>query len=140
MSTFTLYRFFDESGTLLYVGMTRDPERRMDQHRRQKPWWPKAERIEMQHFTTLRELRDAEKRAIREEHPVHNIQMNMVRSTGIKFARAKAPFYWHVIVSPPAIPFGTFVRFVNASTYDEAYQIAVRECLQMISRPVEVQR
>ena len=37
-----LYRFFDEAGTLLYVGISNDPDVRWSYHARQKDWWPKV--------------------------------------------------------------------------------------------------
>jgi len=74
--TFVLYRFFAQDDRLLYVGLTRNPARRFDQHRDGKPWWSKVARIEMEHFSTLLELKGAERRAIEGERPEHNIKMN----------------------------------------------------------------
>ena len=74
--TYVLYRFFTGDGRLLYVGMTRNPARRFEQHGGTKSWWSEVERIEMEHHATLDALREAERRAIESDHPIHNIRMN----------------------------------------------------------------
>jgi predicted GIY-YIG superfamily endonuclease len=49
-----LYRLFDTDGVLLYVGITRDTEKRWRQHALKKPWWPQvAERTVEWHPTRL---------------------------------------------------------------------------------------
>lgn len=69
-----LYRFFSAGGELLYVGITNDPWRRFSQHRSQKDWWADVSTICQQSFTTLDELKCAEKRAIQSENPRYNKQ------------------------------------------------------------------
>lgn len=72
----TLYRFYDESGVLLYVGITADPSRRFEKHRGDKTWWRHVARIDMAQYGTRDELRAAERVAIENEAPLHNIRMN----------------------------------------------------------------
>lgn len=74
--THILYRFFAADDTLLYVGMTRNPARRFEKHSSEKPWWSGVARIEIEHFATRDELKEAERCAIQDEKPVHNIRMN----------------------------------------------------------------
>jgi predicted GIY-YIG superfamily endonuclease len=76
MSTFTLYRFFDAEDTLLYVGLTVNPGRRMEKHRGTQPWWNDVARIEMEQHQDLATLRAAEREAIEHEQPLHNVRMN----------------------------------------------------------------
>jgi hypothetical protein len=39
-----LYRLYDETGQLLYVGITTYPPKRFVEHERDKPWWPQVAR------------------------------------------------------------------------------------------------
>lgn len=68
----TLYRFFDVSGRLLYVGITIKPWQRFTSHKVNKPWWFDAERIHLEHYRSEREAREAETRAIHNEKPLFN--------------------------------------------------------------------
>ena len=72
----TLYRFFDESGALLYVGITGNPAKRLSQHRREKDWWDSVSRVEMQRFASREELEAAERAAVIAEKPLHNVVFN----------------------------------------------------------------
>ncbi len=76
MTTFTLYRFFDSEGCLLYVGMTVNPGRRMERHSGTKVWWLEVAEIRMEQHLTLDALRTAEREAIIAERPKYNIRMN----------------------------------------------------------------
>ncbi|MEV1013740.1 GIY-YIG nuclease family protein [Micromonospora sp. NPDC049801] len=71
-----LYRFFDRTDVLLYVGITADLPTRLKSHRKGKPWWTQVANITIEPFETRQEALDAEKRAIREEGPLHNDQHN----------------------------------------------------------------
>lgn len=72
----TLYRFFDADDTLLYVGMTINPGRRLEKHRATQPWWPDVARIDMEQHPDEVTLRRAEREAIKAENPLHNVRMN----------------------------------------------------------------
>jgi predicted GIY-YIG superfamily endonuclease len=67
-----VYRLLAASGRLLYVGMTNELGRRLDQHT-EKRWFPQVKTITLQWFPTKEDARRAEQHAIRAEHPVHNI-------------------------------------------------------------------
>lgn len=71
-----LYRFFDRSDVLLYVGITVDLAKRIKNHRKGKPWWTQIHNITVEHFDTRQEALDAERKAIRDEKPLHNDQHN----------------------------------------------------------------
>lgn len=69
-----LYRFFDSAGTLLYVGQTRDPGRRLAQHGGEKSWWERVANVTIEWCDDRAAALEAEKTAIREERPLFNIQ------------------------------------------------------------------
>lgn len=72
MNQHVLYRFYDRSDVLLYVGITNNPESRFSDHRREQPWWDKAVNIKLEHFKNRGELAQAEITAIQTEHPKYN--------------------------------------------------------------------
>lgn len=67
-----LYRFYDESERLLYVGITNDPRARFFQHRASKDWWGDIAVRELTYWPSREALEEAEREAIRVEDPVHN--------------------------------------------------------------------
>ncbi|MER8003052.1 GIY-YIG nuclease family protein [Streptomyces sp. NPDC095613] len=71
-----LYRFFDDAGSLLYVGITNDLHQRWEGHARDKFWWHLATRIEVIWHKTRDEAEQAERAAIRNETPVYNRTLN----------------------------------------------------------------
>lgn len=70
----TLYRFFDASGVLLYVGRTIDARSRFRSHERSKDWFHEVARIDRHVVNSAEELAAAEVAAIRSEGPRYNIQ------------------------------------------------------------------
>lgn len=68
-----LYRFFDEAGTLLYVGITNDTETRWAVHAREKAWWPDVHRKAVDWKETRAEAEAAEAEAIGSEAPRWNV-------------------------------------------------------------------
>lgn len=74
--THALYRFYDVAGDLLYVGITVDPGRRLERHRGDKPWWHEVARVELEQHPTRASVLTAERAAIANEKPRHNIRLN----------------------------------------------------------------
>lgn len=74
--TYALYRFYDVVGQLLYVGITSNIPQRFHAHRHEKDWWTEVDRIDLRHYETRYELRQAEIKAIKEEHPLYNVVHN----------------------------------------------------------------
>lgn len=77
--TYRLYRFYDEAGALLYVGITgRLPFKRLMEHVCDKPWAPEMARWEVdpRAWATEAEVLAAEKVAIINERPKWNIAHN----------------------------------------------------------------
>jgi antitoxin (DNA-binding transcriptional repressor) of toxin-antitoxin stability system len=68
-----LYRFFDEGGALLYVGITANVEGRFAHHEQNKEWWPQVAEKTIDWFDTRPPARAAELQAIHDERPVYNI-------------------------------------------------------------------
>jgi predicted GIY-YIG superfamily endonuclease len=71
-----LYRFYDRTDVLLYVGITMNLPTRMFKHKGTKPWWTSIADIQVEHFATRGEALTAERKAIREERPLYNEQHN----------------------------------------------------------------
>lgn len=70
-----LYRHFDATGRLLYVGITNDPGRRWGQHSA-KDWWLDVTKTTIERFDSRAEVLTAERAAIEAERPWWNIQGN----------------------------------------------------------------
>lgn len=69
-----LYRLYDVSGKLLYVGISNDPKRRFSSHRSTKAWWPEVDRRAVDWFDSLWLASVAERTAITTEAPRYNIR------------------------------------------------------------------
>ncbi|MFF9168278.1 MULTISPECIES: hypothetical protein [unclassified Streptomyces] len=71
-----LYRFFDDSDSLLYVGIAYDPDRRAKLHARSAAdtWWPLIKERTDEWFDTRKEAEAAEKAAIASERPRFNMK------------------------------------------------------------------
>ena len=65
----TLYRLRDADGTLIYIGITEDADRRMREHRDAGKVWALCS---LERFLTRQEAEDAERRAIFTERPRFN--------------------------------------------------------------------
>ena len=75
-SPHALYRLFDETGQLLYVGISVDPGKRFAQHRSDKAWWSDVRTMNVQPMPNRRAALDAEREAIKNERPLHNVVHN----------------------------------------------------------------
>jgi hypothetical protein len=71
-----LYRFTDDHEGLLYIGITNNIARRVDQHRETKPWWGDVAGLCLQYIPSRDQLERAEIAAIRTERPRHNTMHN----------------------------------------------------------------
>lgn len=76
MKKFTLYKFFDQDGTLLYVGQSVDAPNRLRVHARKKKFFHESSTITMENFENAKDLDDAEILSIKEEKPKYNIHHN----------------------------------------------------------------
>lgn len=72
-----LYRIWDHGHkVLLYVGISCSWPRRMAEHIADKPWFPPGGVVEFKEYPDRISALNAEAVAIRDEHPLHNIQHN----------------------------------------------------------------
>jgi prophage antirepressor-like protein len=67
-----VYRFFDEDGRLLYVGISASARQRMTAHRATQPWWDDAAQVTFTRYPNYESARAAELEAIATEDPVYN--------------------------------------------------------------------
>lgn len=72
----SVYRYYDKSGFLIYVGITGRGTGRNAQHNRNAQWWPFVARQEVEHYATRHVAHTREKSLIREFRPPFNIQHN----------------------------------------------------------------
>ncbi len=72
-SSAVVYRFFDETGRLLYVGMTSVGVARWFDHSISQPWWSEVANATVSHFASVEEALDVERLAIINEDPLHNV-------------------------------------------------------------------
>lgn len=70
----SVYRVFDVSGVLLYVGCSTYPHARMYEHRSMAPWYPRAARFTVHRYRNRYAALLAEAVAIIEERPTENRQ------------------------------------------------------------------
>jgi predicted GIY-YIG superfamily endonuclease len=75
-SEHALYRFFDDQGALLYIGLTVNLPTRLRDHHHGKAWWQSVARMTVQRYPTRAEVVEAERLAIIAERPIHNVQHN----------------------------------------------------------------
>lgn len=68
-----VYRLSDADGQLLYVGIARNPLGRWSSHADQHGWWPNVASFEVIWYSTRKEAADEERRALREDEPLHNL-------------------------------------------------------------------
>ena len=78
----TLYRAWgapeDQSGkpVLLYVGISHHAIVRLSQHKSRGHWYRECVGLTLEHFETRKKALLAEKKAIQNEKPIYNVQMN----------------------------------------------------------------
>lgn len=68
-----LYRHFDDKGKLLYVGISLSALARLCQHRVHSEWYARIRNVTIQNFDTREQALEAERLAIQNEKPLHNI-------------------------------------------------------------------
>lgn len=86
--TQSLYRHYDSSGTLLYVGVSLSALVRLGQHEASH-WFDSIARVEIQRFANRQEVLEAERVAVATENPLHNVIRFKTRAKSIKTLRAE---------------------------------------------------
>lgn len=70
--THYLYRIFDATGQLLYIGITHDVGARFQQHRADKSWWHERDTHTVEEAPTRADVLYLEAKAILTEFPKYN--------------------------------------------------------------------
>lgn len=68
-----LYRHFAADGSLLYIGVSLSALHRLSAHKEHSHWFSDIARVEIQAFESREAALTAERKAIKEEKPRHNI-------------------------------------------------------------------
>lgn len=68
-----LYHLWAKDRTLLYIGISKDPWKRFEQHEKDKWWWTLVDEWRIDWFPNRSIALDAETEAIYRENPAHNI-------------------------------------------------------------------
>lgn len=90
----TLYRFFDSSGQLLYVGISNNWISRLHQHYKNAEWFSQVTSATFEHFDTRAEVEKAEFEAIKTEGAIYNKAFNPdFESPFLHFQKIKAWVY-----------------------------------------------
>jgi predicted GIY-YIG superfamily endonuclease len=74
--TETLYIYRDTRGATLYIGVTSRNTERADAHHRTAVWWDLVATAEFQHFSSRKEVLEAERAAIKRLRPYFNTMHN----------------------------------------------------------------
>lgn len=72
----SVYKYYDEFGTLLYVGITSRGMRRQREHNKDKPWWGYVASQLVEHFETREQALSRESSLIDAYRPPFNTQQN----------------------------------------------------------------
>ncbi|AEV86714.1 hypothetical protein ACWT_5697 [Actinoplanes sp. SE50] len=88
-----LYRFYDRTGVLLYVGITVDFADRMATHAKEKDWWVRVDRsaTQVDYYDSRRAALDAEREAIKAEKPLENDQHNVFMEASAATLGSQSP-------------------------------------------------
>lgn len=86
----SVYRYYDEDGVLIYVGITGRGTRRNLEHSDKAAWWPFVARQEVEHYPTRKAALTRERSLIRKYRPPFNTQHNPdhtgIRAAYLRFA------------------------------------------------------
>lgn len=85
-----LYRFWHDD-ELLYIGISANAYARAEQHARKSLWWPEVNRMTVEHYPDRGSVEAAEKQAILDERPRHNIRDNPAAQPRSRPARSLMP-------------------------------------------------
>ena len=99
---------------MLYVGISLRALNRLGQHRNHSAWFSSIARVEMEHYPSRPEVCEAERIAIADENPKHNIVRAMPKSR--KKTKYGKPIYDDDPLSLPELSRGDILRrYVNFS-------------------------
>lgn len=106
-----LYRAFDESGSLLYVGISGKWSERLHAHEKTSEWMEKADWVKIERYPDRESVSAAEIEAIRTEKPIYNKEHNLKwESTQDHFQKLK---FWVYFQTPSDELHAELVKFVE---------------------------
>lgn len=116
-----LYRWYDESGTLLYVGITGSLIDRTSEHGHTDPWWRQVSTCRVEWFETVNEAATAERAAITAEAPVYNRMRPRVRPERIGRPGNRSPLEFMLVQLILREPLPTYIarHRDRGETFDE---------------------
>lgn len=79
----SVYTMQDSKGKPLYIGRSKNPERRFKQHAKAKDWYPSVDKIKTNSYRTVGKAAKAEKKAIKKQSPTYNVVHNKKGSRNI---------------------------------------------------------
>lgn len=136
-----LYRFFNEGGQLLYVGITDNVLRRWMEHSREKPWWFDLSHVTVQWHETREDALVAERVAIKTEDPLYNVnglprKAPSIPAQGVPLTEFKARLseYIHLVEDDDEVVYLTkggqrVAALMPVAMYEDAsleYEVRVR--------------
>lgn len=125
-----LYRFFDEGGSLLYVGVSIHPFARMGQHKHDKSWWGEVASTTIERFPDRKAVLEAERTAIVTEKPRYNIVHAARRHKSVPRERFRYT-YWEPSVG------GTVTVYNVLPLHPAALVITCESCwLNFVARDI----
>jgi predicted GIY-YIG superfamily endonuclease len=108
-----LYRMFDSTRRLLYVGITANLAARFAEHAGEKPWWTSVVSVDLEHFTSRKAVERAEQEAVVSEAPLFNHAHTPRAGGGV--SRRVTPARSTQIDDGPWAKFGADCEAINRS-------------------------
>lgn len=127
-----IYRIYDRSDRLLYLGIAVDPSKRIQKHNSTAAWWHLAELQSVEWFDTRAEAERQEMRAVRSEGPLYNSVYADLFSGGAEDAKAAIPT--HLEISPCPWAWSAEYRRRAAPMPQPVRYFALRGCVERMTK------
>ncbi len=127
MNKHSLYRIFDESNKLIYIGISDKLLDRVRSHTKKKDWSGQIHKITIEYFNTRLESEEAERLGIINEKPAYNIMHNakyLSRDNVVERKKRQRLAFSKAL--------GDYISEQQKTWFDAAYEIGV--CHTVISR------
>ena len=121
-----LYRWFDQDGRLLYVGITGTLAERTTAHSGTDDWWREVRRADVEWFDTAAEALAAERVAIQQESPRFNRSRPRVHGHLVSRPKSRGPLERRLVELLLRMPFDDYAapRRAAGMSYDNiAYEL-----------------
>ena len=137
-----VYRLYDSSGTLLYIGASNHPPTRYGEHSRSrlKPWWPEVARKDETWYDERTDAQEAEAEAVRTESPLHNSRLTANARTltmAAKFSEAEAA---SIDAARGSVSRSEWLRTVALASIEPAQPTNLNDAAIEVNRNVTVNR